>query len=197
MSEVLRTVILDGELGRRFGRSHKLVVNSPAEALRALCCVIDGLQQAVVDYKPGFHVFVNNDALSADDQLHHPSGSAEIRITPVIAAAGGGVFNVFLGVALIGAAFFTGGASLAAWGMASIAMGGLGATLLFMGAGQMFMPKQKGLDGVESVENKASYHFNGPANITAQGNAVPVLYGDMWCGSVVVSTGLYNEDIEA
>lgn len=196
MSDVLRTVVLGGELGKRFGKEHRIVINSPAEAVRALCCVIDGLQKAISDYTPGFHVFVDEESVD-ESELLHPTGKAKIRIMPVIAAAGGGVFKVILGAALIGSAFLTGGASLAAWGMGSIALGGLGATLLFMGAGQMFMPKQKGLSGVESVENRTSYHFNGPSNVTAQGNAVPVLYGEMWCGSVVVSTGIYNEDIEA
>lgn len=195
MTETLRTIHLDGQLGERFGKVHQLIINSPAEAVRALCCVIDGLQSALAEDEHGFHVFVD-DADIDEEALHFPTGQSEIRIMPVVAAAGGGFFNIIVGAALIGAAFFTGGASLAAWGMGSMVMGGLGAALLFGGVAQMFSPKQKGLKGVESVENGASYHFNGPVNMTAQGSCVPVLYGDMWAGGVIVSAGIYNEDIE-
>lgn len=195
MSEVLRTIYLDGDLGERFGHKHQLIINSPAEAVRALCCVIDGLQPAIAEHENGFHVFVDEESI--DEQgLLLPTGQSDIRIMPVVAAAGGGFFNIIAGAALIGAAFFTGGASLAAWGMGSMVMGGLGAAMLFGGVAQMFMPKQKGLAGVESVDNGASYHFNGPVNMVAQGSCVPVLYGEMWAGGVVVSAGIYNEDVE-
>jgi predicted phage tail protein len=35
-----------------------------------------------------------------------------------------------------------------------------------------------------------SYRFSGPANITKQGVAVPVVYGEVMAGSVVASQGL-------
>lgn len=197
MTEIPRTIYLDGELGDRFGHEHKLIINSPAEAVRALCCVIDGLQEAIAKNETGFHVFVDDEDIT-EDELAHPSGQASIRIMPaVIAAGGGGLLNIIVGAALIGAAFITGGASIAAWGAMQMVAGGLGAAMLFGGVAQMFMPKQKGLSGVESTENGASYHFNGPVNLVAQGSCVPVLYGEMWAGGVVVSAGIYNEDLEA
>jgi len=55
-----------------------------------------------------------------------------------------------------------------------------------------FQPQ--GITGVESPDNGASYNFNGPVNVTAQGNPVPVLYGEMMVGSVTVSGDMYSED---
>lgn len=196
MTDVLRTIHLDGSLGRLFGRTHRLVINSPAEAVRALCNVIDGFQQEIEKHQAGFHVFVDEVDIS-EQELQHPTGRAAIRIMPIITAAGGGFFQVLAGAALIGAAFFTGGASLAAWGATQMVLGGLGGALLFSGAAQMLAPSHKGLASVDSVDNGASYHFNGPVNLTAQGNCVPLLYGEMWTGSVTVSAGIYNEDVEA
>ncbi|NBT52728.1 MAG: tail assembly protein, partial [Marivivens sp.] len=47
----------------------------------------------------------------------------------------------------------------------------------------------------EIADNRASYIFNGAENLTAQGNPVPILYGRMRVGSVVISAGLSVEDI--
>jgi predicted phage tail protein len=47
----------------------------------------------------------------------------------------------------------------------------------------------------EIADNRASYIFNGAVNLTAQGNPVPILYGRMRVGSVVISAGLSVEDI--
>jgi predicted phage tail protein len=39
-----------------------------------------------------------------------------------------------------------------------------------------------------------SYAFNGPVNMQAQGNPVPVAYGETWTGSAVISGGIFSED---
>ncbi|SAI70462.1 Phage-related protein%2C tail component [Bordetella ansorpii] len=62
------------------------------------------------------------------------------------------------------------------------------------GITQMLAPQQRGLSTRDSPDNGASYNFNGPVNTTAQGNPVPVLYGEMFVGSAVVSAGIYAED---
>jgi len=40
--EKLRTIRLYGPLGTRFGREFRLAVDSPAEAVRALCVLLPG-----------------------------------------------------------------------------------------------------------------------------------------------------------
>ena len=46
----------------------------------------------------------------------------------------------------------------------------------------------------DGPDNGASYNFNGPVNTTAQGNPVPLLYGEMFVGSATISAGIYSED---
>ena len=48
-TQELRTIRLGGVLGKRFGRVHRLAVDSPAEALRALSVI-----------KAGFREFMEN-----------------------------------------------------------------------------------------------------------------------------------------
>lgn len=44
-------------------------------------------------------------------------------------------------------------------------------------------------------EERASYIFNNPANVTAQGGPVPLTYGRFRCGTTVVSSGISAEQL--
>lgn len=201
MSDQLRTVRLYGRLGARFGRVHRLAVLSPGEAVQALCATLPGFEQELLDSEGGgvrFAVFVGKRNISADD-LGQAAGDEDIRIAPVIAGSKrGGLFQTILGAALVvGAGFLSpGGTAFAALGAGGAygAVAGVGAAMFFGGIAQMLTPQAKGLGTRDSVENGASYNFNGPVQTTAQGNCVPVLYGELLIGSAVVSAGIYAED---
>lgn len=197
-ADTIRTVRLYGPLGARHGRVHRLAVANAAEAVRALCAMVPGFERELMTSKDrgvGYAVFLGKKNIG-EGELHHPPGQDDIRIAPVIAGSKrGGVFNFFLGAALVVASFFVpvGGA----FGIAALsagAVGGLGLSLALGGLVQMLSPQPQGLAGVESPDNGASYNFNGPVNVTAQGNPVPILYGELIVGSATVSAGLYSED---
>lgn len=184
--ERIRTVRLYGVLGATFGRSHQLVVNSPSDAIRALCSLIDGFEKFLTEARDkglAFGVFTGERNVTVDKLKHPAFGSEEIRIAPVIAGSKrAGLMQVIVGVVLIAASFF--GAPTGAVGLAMLA-GGVAA---------MLAPQTKGLSSQDDVKNRASYAFNGPINTTAQGNAVPILYGEMIVGSAVISAGIFAED---
>lgn len=201
MTETVRTIRLYGKLGTQFGRVHKFVCNDTAGAIRALCQMIPGFQEYLNTSKDrglGYAVFADKENLS-EQALHLPVGAADIRIAPIILGSGrGGFFSIILGAALIGAAFITGGVSLTASGLAFSGLAGqvafgLGVSLLLGGVSQLLVKQPRGMTSTE-VDNGASYSFNGPVNVTSQGNPVPVLYGEAIVGSIVVSADLYSED---
>ncbi|MCH3763267.1 tail assembly protein, partial [Campylobacter coli] len=70
----------------------------------------------------------------------------------------------------------------------------LGLSMMLGGVAQMLSPQQRLLSARDRPENGASYNFNGPVNTTAQGNPVPLLYGEMFVGSATISAGIYSED---
>ncbi len=198
-NERLRTVRLYGKLGTQFGRVHRLVVSSAAEAIRALSVLLPGFQQELCTSKDRgitYAIFVGKRNACADD-LHLPPGRDDIRIAPVLCGAKrAGLFQTILGVALIAVATaYTGGLvsafTTSGW-VGTTAM--LGASLALSGVVQMLSPQQRGLSTKDSPDNGASYNFNGPVNTTAQGNPVPLLYGRMIVGSAVISAGIYAED---
>lgn len=195
MSERLRTIRLYGKLGTQFGRVHRLAVASAAEAVRALRVLLPGFERELVTAKDrgvAYAVFIGRRNIGAD-AFHYPVGDDDIRIAPVLQGSkNGGVFSTILGAVVIAisavGSYFAPGNPLSAYGYQ------MGAALILGGVAQMLSPQQKGLSTKDSPDNGASYNFNGPVNTSAQGNPVPVLYGEMIVGSAVISAGIYAED---
>ncbi|WP_035060622.1 tail assembly protein [Andreprevotia chitinilytica] len=194
MTHTLRTVRLYGQLGARFGRVHRLAVASAAEAVRALGKLLPGFEAELMgsrDRGVVYSVFLGRDNLNAD-RLREPAGEADIRIAPVLAGSKrGGLLQTVAGVVLIVV-----GAIATAWGYGVIGqpLMNMGIAMAIGGVVQMLVPQQQGLSTKDGPNNGASYNFNGPVNTTAQGNPVPVLYGEMIVGSAVISGGIYAED---
>lgn len=198
MTERVRTVILSGPLGREFGREFRLAVNSPAEAVRALCILVPGFQQFLAKAKARgleFAVFIGRQNLSVE-QLNDPPGRDVIRIAPVLVGAKrGGVLQTIVGVVLI----VVGVVLNAYTGVSGTPFINLGVSMVVGGVVQMLSPQPKGLGAKDSPENAPSYSMNGTVNTQAQGNPVPLAYGGhdtkgMLVGSAVISGGILAED---
>jgi len=190
----VRIVRLYGTLRARFGKEFRLAVASPAEAIRALSVQLPGFQAFLMGAKDRGMVFsvFNGRRNLTEDQLHDPPGDDMIRIAPVLQGSKrGGVLQTIVGVVLVAA-----GLVLSAYGVGVIGvpLTKAGIAMVIGGVVQMLSPTQKGLGTQESAANKPSYAFNGPVNTQAQGNPVPVAYGDTWCGSAVISGGIFAED---
>ena len=192
----LREVRLYGALGRQFGRVFRLAVATPAEAVRALRAVLPGFERAFVgsDGRQAYHVFVGRQRQRrdvAEEELQQPLGSDEpIRLVPVVAGAkNGGLFQTVLGVALIAA-----GLVLTAYGYGAVGQYAItaGVSMVLSGVVQLLSPQRKNKD---PTTNQPSYAFDGPVNNVEQGGPVPVIFGRVMTGSVVVSQGLSTEDL--
>ncbi|EPB4370895.1 tail assembly protein [Citrobacter freundii] len=178
-------------------------MNTGAEAIRALAMQIPLFRQKMSDGWYQVRIAgqdVREVGLTA--QLHEalPDG-AVIHIVPRVAGAkSGGLFQVVLGAAAIAGSFFTAGATLAAWGGA-IGAGGitgilfsLGASMVLGGVAQMLAPKARTPTAARTDNGKQNTYFSSLDNMVAQGNALPVLYGEMRVGSRVVSQEISTAD---
>lgn len=203
MNEELRTIRLYGKLGAQFGRVHRLAVSSCAEAMQALAVLLPGFEREVITSKDrgiGYACFVGKRNLK-EENLIDLCGDNDIRIAPMIMGSKrGGLFSIVLGAALFfsapylmnpatAAIFGEGGAMMLAGSIATA-----GKLLMLGGVMQLLSPQQKSIATKDGPDNGASYNFNGPVNTTAQGNPVPVLYGEMLVGSATISAGIYAED---
>ncbi|BCX51666.1 tail assembly protein [Comamonas testosteroni] len=203
MSDQLRTIRLYGYLGAQFGRVHRLAVASCAEAVQALCVLLPGFERELMTSKDrgvGYACFLGRRNL-ADDQLFDLAGQEDIRIAPMVQGAKrGGLFTLVLGAALFFAAPYLVNPAMAGLlgeGGAMVfgaGVGSMGKLLMLSGVTQLLSPQQKGLSTADGPDNGASYNFNGPVNTSAQGNPVPLLYGELIIGSAAISAGIFAED---
>ncbi|HDL5009404.1 TPA: tail assembly protein [Mannheimia haemolytica] len=187
------TVKFYGHL-RKFGTDFRLEVKDTAEAIRALCSQLTGLRETLRDgiYK----VRIGKqylDASALEKGLFYCLKKGQtIHFTPVIKGAkSGGVFQAVLGVALIGAAFFLGPVGWGVLGASSaMMMGAMGASMLLGGVAQMLtkMPNAPNIGNEKEKENSTS--FSNLNNLVAQGKPVPLAYGLIRTGSLVISQGV-------
>lgn len=201
----LRTIYLYGHLADQFGDSHKLAVETACEAIRALDCNFPGFRLAISE---GAYEIVRGDYapdagmwLDVQEASELRLGAADLHFVPVIEGSksqqAGGAMKVVLGVALVaGAAALTGGFGLLGTGLVSgfgstlagnAAM--MGVALAVAGVATMLSPKQ------QNPYEQNSFVLSGPGNSYDQGNPVPLVYGEVICGSVMISGALDVEDI--
>lgn len=182
----MRTVHLHGHLGERFGRQFTLGVETPREAVRALAVQLPGFEAAI--RAGNWHVvrgpLDDRDEVFEDGLELSLGAQRELHIIPAIEGANSGWVSVIVGVVLIAVGFVTANPALVAVGV-GMAVGGII---------QMTM-QMPGVDETASTEQNASYIFNGPTNRSAQGVAVPRGYGRLKIGSIVVSAGLFAEEM--
>ena len=220
---MLKTIKVYGSLAKFLGQKvFRAAVSTPVEAISFLRANFQGLaaHMAGFDYK----VLVGTLELQAGsnpEQLSYPAGRDEaISIVPVIGGAGGGgggTTAILAGAALIGASFLLPGAGLfgtvglfgagqAAAGVSSLAvlnaaavgtaLSAVGAGLVLGGVAQMLTPVPEMPSGEGSTGDPASnpLSFSGIQNVSRQGVAVPVVYGETLVGSVVISAGINTKD---
>lgn len=189
-----KTVIkLSGSMAQRFGRTHRRALTSASEVFRALSNTIDGFDAYLREARAkglDFVIFWDRRNIGHEEfELLGPGD--ELRIIPVIRGSKrAGVFQALLGTALVAAAIWMPGVSIAA----SNIMFPVGAAMAVGGVVQMLSPQVSGLRMRQEPDNKPSYAFGGPVNTTASGNPVPLLYGQREIGGAIISAGVYAED---
>jgi predicted phage tail protein len=210
---MLRTVKVYGHLAEHCGQSvFEALVRVPADAIKFLLCNFPELRGLMRDgyYKVAVGKF---DLQLADQpqQLHYPLAADDmIKVIPVVSGAGGrGIGQILLGAALITASFLVPGSGVAGTsflasagsatsfgaGAAAVA-GNLGLALALGGVAQMLTPVPDMPDGVGGGGPNENFAFQTIENVSQEGVPVPVVYGEMIVGSVVISTGLIAHKID-
>ena len=214
---MLRTVKVYGHLAEHCGQSvFEALVRVPADAIKFLLCNFPELRSLMRDgyYKVAVGKF---DLQLADhpEQLHYPMAADDVvKIIPVVSGAGGrgGLGKILLGAALITAAvvfapaaaagggFLTAGAAgttMGTLGVATVVAGQVGLALALGGVAQLISPVPELPDGVGSGGGpNENFAFQTIENVSQEGVPVPVVYGEMIVGSVVISTGLIANKID-
>lgn len=193
---MLKKIRLYGILAKKFGKEFHLAVDNTREAMRALSVQVPGFEHFMLNaHEQGleFAVFQDKQNIS-ETELDMSTSAKVIKVVPRVRGAGGAVQTI-LGAVMIAAAFITGGTSIAAWGALQGALFGAGVGMMVGGVAQMLMPKVDTTQDQNEDGNKANKGFGGAVTTVAQGNPVPVLYGQREVGGFIASAGQYPEDL--
>ena len=202
---MLRKIKLYGELAEFVGhKEFEVKADTLASAVSFLVNNFEGIDRFM---NPKYYqVKVGNYAVD-ESELSHPIGQEDIHFVPVITGAGRGFGKILLGAALIGLSFLPIGTSAGlgvgfAKGFAKVGfiqkgLAGLGAALVLSGVSDMLFPLPK-IEGFESEEDpRLSFSFGGTQQTGRAGTPVPLVYGEIFTGSVVISGGIDTEQVQA
>ena len=204
---MLRKLKLYGELAKFVGhKEFEIQVDSLAKAVSFL---VNNFPQVEKYMNPKYYqVKVGNYAVN-EKEIHHPIGQEDIHIVPVISGAGSGTGKFLLGAALIAGAFFMPAGSgitlmegikagtLANVGLVTKSMLYVGGFLALQGVSEMLFPLPKPKEFSSEQDPRLSFSFSGTQNTSRAGTPVPIVYGEIITGSVVISGAVDTQQVQA
>ena len=189
---MLRKIKVYGPLAKFLGwKEMEANCNSVAEAVQFLVSNWPDVEGHMA--KQYYKVQVD-DTVIGEDEIQNMSGG-DIQITPVV--GGASLLKSIVGIGLIAISFGVGGfiaapmtlsasTGLAAGSFAAQAAFAIGAGLLASGLSDMFAPPIPEADN----DPTRAFSFSGVQNSSRAGLAVPILFGEVYTGSVVINQDL-------
>ena len=202
---MLRKIKLYGELAKFVGhKEFEVQVDTVSKAVSFLVHNFPGIESHM---SPKYYQVKVGSYEIDENEIGYPVGKGDIHFIPVISGAGRGLGRVLLGAALIGLAFalpvkvplaplkfgfggFTGGTALAA------TLGNLGAYLVLSGVSEMLFPLPEPQKFNSEEDPQLSFSFSGVQNTSRAGTPVPIVYGEIITGSVVISAAIDTNQVE-
>ena len=202
---MLRTLKLYGDLADYTKQdTFEIIINSPADAVKFLVYNFKGIEKYMSDKY--YQVLVDKREISKDE-LHDPLGKSSINIIPVISGSGGRIGKILLGGALIAMSFgalggtalfgpdkiLTTASGLAGAGFAAKTAFYVGASLALSGISELLFP-------LPTPDNESdprlSFSFSGIQNTARPGTSLPIVYGEIVTGSVVISASVDTNQVQ-
>ena len=205
---MLRKVKLYGELAKFVGhKEFEVKVDTVGKAVSFLIHNFPGIESYM---SPKYYQVKVGDYDIDKNEIDYPVGREDIHFIPMISGAGRGFGKVLLGAVLIGIAIAAPGAgfALGAKGVGFIAtgaapsalmaaIGNIGIALTLMGVSEMLFPVPEPQRFNSEEDPQISFNFSGVQNTSRAGTPVPIVYGEIITGSVVISAAVDTNQVEA
>ena len=199
---MLRKVKLYGELAEFVG--HKEFEVKVSNVAQAVSFLIHNFPKLETHMSPKYYqIKVGNDDIDKDE-ITYPVGQQDIHFVPVIAGAGRGSGKFILGALLITGAIMSGGGFAALFSKAGLELGffgklamNIGVGLTIMGVSEMLFPLPEPQKFETEEDPRLSFNFSGVQNTSRAGTPVPIVYGEIITGSVVISAAVDTNQVEA
>ena len=191
---MLKTVKLYGDLADFVGwKEQKAEVRNTREVMKFLLCNHPKLEKYMMNK---YYRIDMGEYNATKDDLLNPIDK-EIKIIPVVE---GKIFGLIGGLLLSGFATELGLAIglKAGAGLGLFASGAtlLGTSLALSGVNNYLTPKPKPMSSLEPEDATVNFAFSGVTNVSRAGVALPLVYGDIFVGSINVSNGIDTDQIE-
>lgn len=194
---MLRKIKVYGELANFLGwKQQEAVVNNIPDVMKFILCN----HPEAESYMKNKYYKVNVGQYDiTEEQLADPIGMT-VTITPVIQGADP-VTAIVLGGALTGAAavgIIGTGVIVGSLTYASLATS-IGVSLMLSGATQLLTPTPtipNTPSSINDLDTNASYSFSGIKNVSRAGVSIPLIYGEIFVGSITVSNGVDTAQIQ-
>ena len=205
---MLRKLKLYGQLAEFIGhKEFEIKVNSVSQAVSFL---IHNFPEVERFMGPKYYqVKVGNYDID-ENELSYPVGQEDIHFIPAISGAGRGSGKILLGAALIGGAFLFTPLTMGSFFSPIVAPGsfaaampltkaaiGIGAALVLSGVSDMLFPLPEPQKFNSEEDPQLSFNFSGVQNTSRAGTPVPIVYGEIITGSVVISAAVDTNQVEA
>ena len=178
---MLKTVKLYGDLAEFVGwKEQKAEVRNIVEVMRFLRCNHPKLETYMMDK---YYRVDMGEYNATEKDLLNPIKD-EIKIIPVVE---GGFLPFFLGAGLL---------TTSALGFTGIIAVQIGASLVLSSVAEYLTPKPKFNLSLEPEDPTVNAAFSGVSNVSRAGVALPLVYGDIFVGSINVSNGIDTDQIE-
>jgi len=203
---MFRKIKLYGELAKFVG--HKEFRVKADTVGKAVSFLIHNFPEVESYMSPKYYQVKVGDSDIEKEEIHHPIGNQDIHFIPVIAGAGrGGLGKILLGTVLIGIAVASGGAGFMAGGALGFgsttgafslaALGGnIGIGLVLSGVSDMLFPLPEPQKFSSEEDPQLSFSFSGIQNTSRAGTPVPIVYGEIFTGSVVISAAIDTNQVD-
>ena len=189
----LKKIKVYGKLRQFLGKSYfEAAVKSPQQAISFLMANFEGLQKHMNDQI--YKIKMGNTVISED--LFTLSGQGDIKIIPVATGSGpaipiiGGLFAT--GFAAEIGTFVAANSFLTAKFVSGVVTA-VGTNMLIGGVTDLIAPvfSPPNNSEVSEIDPKirGSYTFSGVQNVNTSGVPVPILYGLVFSGSILISSG--------
>ena len=197
----MRKIKLYGELAKITGHKElEAVVNTTAQAVSFLVNNFPELESHMANKY--YQVLLDKEDVNIDE-LHFPIGKSDIKFVRVISGSGG-IGKALLGGALIALSFSAGiftapltmSGGFAAAGLGAKAAFGIGAGLVLSGVSDMLFPTPKMPQFSSEQDPRLSFSFSGTQQTSRAGTPVPLVYGEIFTGSVVISSSIDTEQVQ-
>ena len=192
----LKKIKVYGKLRQFLGKSYfEAAVRSPKQAISFLMANFEGLQKHMNDQY--YKIKMGNETIT--EEYFSMSGQGDIQIIPVACGSapfvvgagliGGGAYAAsFAGATFLGAGFIS--------GTLATALTGVGVSMIVGGVVDLLSP-QPSFGDISDIDPRirGSYAFNGIQNVNSSGVPVPIIYGLVFSGSILISSGVDTAQI--